>query len=135
VQKITSLILGLAIGLTVSTPVLACDFITRYPTAAEREAEADALVKRASAIIDAKVIRTEIVGQTTMSVLIPLKTYKGRKGVKQYLVTTNGDCEHNFSIGYPGRIVLFGGPEKYQADMYDIAEDDITAALKRMKKR
>jgi hypothetical protein len=121
--------LCVAVCLTFTSPAQACRFAPPGDEAA-RQAAARATVSRATAIIEADVIRPYI-SEAEPALLRARRVIKGPYGKRQYRVAGATSCHIQFrQIGRAGRVLLFGGPGVYTASMYPSSAEDIDRAIR-----
>jgi hypothetical protein len=117
-----------------SSPAQACKFMA-LDDPVQRRAEAVTTVASATAIIDAVVVRP-YKSETEPALLKARRVIKGPRGKRFYVVAGATSCHKRFSeLGFQTRILLFGGPKVYTANMYRVSDEDIDAVLRARKKR
>jgi hypothetical protein len=116
------------------SPAQACKFMA-LDDPVQRRAEAVTTVASATAIIDAVVVRP-YKSETEPALLKARRVIKGPHRKRFYLVAGATSCHKRFSeIGAQTRVLLFGGPRVYTANMYRVSDDDIDAVLATRTKR
>jgi hypothetical protein len=111
-----------------TSPAHACKFMA-LDDPVQRRAEATSTVASATAIIDAVVVRP-YKSETEPALLKARRVIKGPRGKRFYLVAGATSCHKRFSeIGTRTRVLLFGGPKVYTANMYRVSDEDIDAVL------
>ncbi len=112
----------------------ACKFMP-LSDAAERQAEAASTVASATAIIDAVVVRP-YKSETEPALLRASRVIKGPRGRRLFKVAGATSCHIQFrQVGFRTRVLLFGGPKVYTANMYRVPIEDIDAVLAAQKRR
>jgi hypothetical protein len=127
-RQLTLLGTALLLALGVSSQAQACRFAPPKDDA-ERKADARSTVASATVIIDAEVVQA-YKSEAEPAILRARRVIKGPRRKQLFRVAGATSCHIQFTqVGFRRRVLLFGGPSLYTANMYRASDDDINAAI------